>query len=303
MVKKKAEAVDQSDAQYPHPGSLELARATSAVQERVVSFLDRLRQAPPQVLILEGGRGAEREAFALYWAALLNCESQNAPCLDCPTCEQFFSGMHRDLIFRDGKQGSLKIDYVRALKPLLSEPPRNANYRMVLFLESHELSIEAANSFLKSLEEPNPGTRFVLSAPQRERLLPTLVSRGFVMTLGWPDPLADPENPDPAVGEWTGRLVQFLNTGQGWMAASSAKGAVDKHLVAEVTVSCQRELARATSGRPGGPLAQHLSSRFNISTLRKFDMTLSTAQDALAAGVNPALVIDWIATKTYALKR
>lgn len=88
--------------------------------------------------------------------------------------------------------GSIKIDEVRALRPLLGEPPRFGRKRVIVMAEAQALGIEAANSLLKVLEDPCPDTCFVFTAPQRERLLPTLVSRGWVVTLPWPDPAAAP---------------------------------------------------------------------------------------------------------------
>ena len=87
----------------------------------------------------------------------------------------------------DGREGSIKIETVRELRTILGEAPRGDGKRVVILAEAQSLGVEAANALLKSLEEPRPGVCFLLLAPQRERLLPTLVSRGWVVTLAWPE--------------------------------------------------------------------------------------------------------------------
>ncbi len=267
-------------------------------QNRVKDFLDHLAQDPPQVLLLEGGRAYEREALALYWAARLNCENPGFACLACAACKQVADRVLRDLFFFDGTEGKIKIDPVRDLKPVFGQAPRGSGKRVVIFHEAQELTIEAANTLLKSLEEPCPGTVFVLLAPQRERLLPTLVSRSWVLTLGWP--LDSPE--DAQVGEWLNALLKFRQTGQGWFARTGAKGALDRDLALRIVLACQRDLAGALAGKYDSPLAMDLKN-LGPDGIKKIDLALVHAQDALnttPTPVNPALVLDWLATRKWA---
>ncbi|MDY7001278.1 MAG: DNA polymerase III subunit delta' [Thermodesulfobacteriota bacterium] len=267
-------------------------------QSRVKDFLDHLAQDPPQVLLLEGGRAGEREALALYWAARLNCENPGFACLACPACKQVEDKVLRDLFFFDGTEGKIKIDPVRELKPVFGQPPRGSGKRVVIFHEAQELTVEAANTLLKSLEEPCPGTVFVLLSPQRERLLPTLVSRSWVLTLAWP--LDSPD--DAQVEEWLGALLKFWKTGQGWFAKTGAKGALDRDLALRIVLACQRNLAGALAGKHDSSLAAELKD-LGPEILRNFDLALVHAQDALnttPVPVNPALVLDWLATRKWA---
>ncbi len=206
-------------------------------QERIRDFLERLAAQPPQVLLLEGGTVNERTAAALFWALRLNClaaspptlgntdnfsgsgnsdsldsrdnlsasgPSDNSadfytvPCCSCSNCLRFLGHTHRDFFFLDGLAGSIKIDDVRAIRGVIGESPREATYRVVIFREAQALVEAAANSLLKSFEEPRPGTSFLLLTPQRERLLPTLVSRSLTLTLPWPvSTLSEPETKRP----------------------------------------------------------------------------------------------------------
>lgn len=163
------------------------ALALDARQERVRAALNKLASDPPQVLILEGGSVAERFSVALWHAARLNCPEGRPPCLHCPACLQIGANLFHDLYVLDGREGSIKIETVRELRTILGEAPRGDGKRVVILAEAQSLGVEAANALLKSLEEPRPGVCFLLLAPQRERLLPTLVSRGWVVTLAWPE--------------------------------------------------------------------------------------------------------------------
>lgn len=341
-------------------------------RERTRRFIDRLAEAPPQVLLLEGGDAAERLAAAHYLALVLNCDPDDArtagrepsgtlpemaglpglsvlpglpglplavassapaaaktasaaseqgasegseqkepdqtapgqrPCLACPSCTRMISHQHRDCFFLDGSAGSIKIDEVRALREVLGEAPREARQRVVIFREAQALVEAAANALLKSLEEPRPATTFMLLTPQRERLLPTLVSRSFCLTLPWPDRMSQEEA--DTILPWEATLCAFLTTGRGLFELSGSKGAVDAPLTQAVISLCQRALrasilARHGAGEAKEGLAQ-LFGRLPEARLRMVDEALSECQDSLLYNVNPALVLEWLATRLFLL--
>ncbi len=277
-------------------------------EPRVREILGRLAAAPPQVVLLEGGNPVVREGMARYWSCLLNCETlqDGAPCLACHTCLQMLSEAHRDMFFLDGSASSIKIDDVREVRRILGEPPRDARFRMVIFFEAQALGVEAANALLKSLEEPRPHTRFVLCAPQRERLLPTLVSRSWVVTLSWGNALE--AECAPELREWLDALAACAQDGRGWMSRTSGKGAADRPLAQRVYLEVQRELLRAMlhkGGDPGGasPLARLLSGRLGPAGLRQLDEALAQGLLALERQANAALCLDWLAVTLYRLVR
>ena len=274
------------------------------VRERVATLAER----PPQLLHVEGGELNERVGLALWWAALLNCENvgqcgpkdgsaEVGPCLACPSCLRIGAGLFADLVVLDGREGSIKIDQVRELRPLLGEAPRFGRKRVVIVLEAQSLGIEAANSLLKSLEEPCPDSCFLFTMPQRERLLPTLVSRGWVLTLPWPDPSRP--LPDP-VRDWALSLAEFVGSGRGWFERTSVKGALDAALAQRIVLAGQKALAERLTGRENSGLGRilgHLPDRLVPAA----DELFAQCQEALQAQVNPALVMDRMATELYLL--
>jgi len=271
-----------------------LAPALHERHSRVRAAMLRLRPEPPQVLLLEGGLEHERFSMALWYAALLNCPV-SSPCLACPVCLQIGAELYTDLHILDGRDSSIKIDSIRELRTLISEAPRGGGRRVVVLAEAQAMSEKAANALLKSLEEPSPGTVFLLLAPQRERLLPTLISRGWTLTLAWPDvALPLPEG----IRAWNEALGRFLLHGQGWFELTSVKGAVDAQTARQVVLAFQKALAAVDAGRNAGELGLSLES---LPPAARFTMrdVLANAQESLDFMINPALVLDWLATRLF----
>ncbi len=270
----------------------------AARQAHVLAGLDALARAVPQAVILEGGSAGERAAMALWLAARLNCPEGAPPCGACPACRQILGKVFLDLQYFDGTAETIKVDPMREVRRLVGEPPRGPGHRVIVLAEAQALTDEAANALLKAMEEPRPGNVFVLLAPQRERLFPTLVSRSFVLTLAWPDPGA----PSPAGGEddpWPllDALAAFWRTGRGWF--SGAKGRPSRAAAERVITELSRDLAGALAGRADTPLGSLLAACPDPDAPRRMDLLLAECQEALIVTVNPALVLDRLATRAY----
>ena len=277
-----------------------LLPALDARLDRPRGFLLAMRREPPQLLHLEGGEQSSRVALALWWAALLNCEGDgDEPCLACPSCLRTGALMHPDVFLLDGRAASIKIDEVRALRPLLGEKPRFGRRRVIILAEAQALGVEAANSLLKVLEDPSPDTCFVFTAPQRERLLPTLVSRGWVLTLPWPDPARPlPES----LETWERALARFVSEGRGWFDLTQARGALDASGAMHVVLVGEKALADRLAGRAAGPLSTVFSA-LPEELLPELDDAFSRCQEALLSQVNPLLALDAMAARLHRLVR
>lgn len=270
----------------------------------------RLATAPPQVLLFEGGTAEERLNTANIWAALTNCPSASphngqGPCLECPVCVRCITHLHRDIFFLDGAAASIKIDDVREVRAVLGEPPREATRRVIILHEAQALVEAAANALLKSLEEPRPATSFLLLAPQRERLLPTLVSRSMVVTLPWPKAEHSAAALREELALWEAALCQFMLTGQGLFSLTSTKGSVTPALVNNITnlcrhalVGCMHALHTGNSAKEG---LEALFARLPAPRLRMVDEILAECQESLVYMANPAIVLEWLATRLYLL--
>lgn len=284
--------------------------------DRLKEVLNRLGAAPPQVLLFEGGSEFQRRDMALYWAARINCPQAadtGSPCLACPSCLQTAAGEHLDLAAYDGRISNredeenpgpvraFNMERVRELKSRLRDAPHGSGRRVVVLSGLSLTRDEAANALLKALEEPSATTVFVLLAPQREQLLPTLVSRSFCLTLPWPDS----HGVDDDMRPWEEKLAHFLLSGQGLLDALAAKGALDATGAARLMLGCQKAINRIISK----PIPDNVSSPLDaaLATLRPQGLALvcqwlAEAQDALQYGLTPARVVEALAARIYALR-
>ena len=267
-------------------------------QPRIAGFLDRLAGNPPRSLLLEGGTVEERLALARFWAARLMCRETSPPCGQCRICQQVAEDASRDLFLLNGAEGAITIDTVREVRAVLGDPPAGRGPRVIILAEAQALGDGAANALLKSLEEPMPGNVFVLLAPSREILLPTLVSRSFVLTLGWPR--GDRENTD--LREWLQALAEFIQSGRGpWLEWTGRKGNVDASLADGVLREVQRCLVQAGYGNPETALARLLASRLDVVAVRQVGVVVENALESLEVGANPAVVLEWAAIRMWNL--
>ena len=113
--------------------------------------------------------------------------------------------------------------------------------------------MEAANALLKSLRSPGPAFVSCLAPAKRERLLPTLVSRGWVVTLAWLE-AGTPSTPE--LFQWEEALAEFAGLRAGWLDKTSGKDAVDAALARWIVLSVQKAQAALHAGRDGGPLGR-----------------------------------------------
>lgn len=162
---------------------------------------------PPHAILLAGPIGIGRTALALEYARLLNCEAAGAagfggfgdtpalPCGACRPCRLIAEGRHPDVVVvgpgdmlcrpRPGESSherhpgsrDIRICQVRGIIEAVSRYPLEARYRVIIVEPADRLGRDAANTLLKTLEEPPAHTVFVLVTAAPEAILETVLSR------------------------------------------------------------------------------------------------------------------------------
>lgn len=267
--------------------------------------INRLQQNPPQLLHIEGGSAELRTAFAYHYAGLFFCENSKhpenkgdflvSPCLRCLECYKVAARMHPDFIVFDSREGNIDVDSMRDLKKISTEAPRYARKRLVLLLETQKLSAVSGNAILKLLEEPNPHNHYVFTMSQREMVLPTLLSRGFVMTLPWKDSVQELTETER---EWEEILIKFFQNGTGLLDRTSVKGAVDSELAKTICGILQKNFAHAMAGRKNYLLASLFCS-LSFSKLFEANERVALCYEMLDLMVNPTYCIEALLTELY----
>ena len=150
-------------------------------QEKAKRLLRRSLAAAriPHAYIFKGPEGVGKRLFARGVAAALNCRDLTVvgACGVCSSCKKFRTLNHPDFMVVRPEKGVIKIDQIRRLTRELSYPPYESTLRVVVIEDVHTMRREAANSLLKTLEEPPENNLLILTAEASHEILPTLTSR------------------------------------------------------------------------------------------------------------------------------
>lgn len=150
-------------------------------QEKAIRLVARSLETDrvPHAYIFKGPDGVGKRLFARGVAAALNCrgESPGRACGSCVSCRKFLSGNHPDFLVVHPERGTIKIDQVREMCRALGYPPYESESRVVLMEDVHTMRQEAANSLLKTLEEPPKNNLLILTADASQEILTTISSR------------------------------------------------------------------------------------------------------------------------------
>lgn len=200
----------------PLPLAPELLRAHAGVADALEKWKESKRVPP--VLLLTGPRGCGKRAMAYYLSQALQCErtgffesaeggglfggdtgpglgfdlgadapsrKSSAPCGECGACLRALSGQAIDfteIVLEDEKK-TLGVDQFREIKEKQGFASFGGGAKIYLISDADRMTIAAANSVLKLLEEPPPGWVFLLTVSDPSLLPSTVVSRCQILRL------------------------------------------------------------------------------------------------------------------------
>ena len=128
--------------------------------------------------LFSGPHGVGKTSLARIIAKALNCVNgpTDKPCGECPSCVQIENGTPLDVIEIDGASNR-GIENIRTIIENVRISPVSGKYKIYIIDEVHQITNEAFNALLKTLEEPPPHVVFILATTEAERVLPTIRSR------------------------------------------------------------------------------------------------------------------------------
>ena len=154
----------------------------------------------PHGLLFYGPRGIGKRLVANVLAASLLCEKfdladgkENIPCGVCAACREMREQTHPDfqVVVPEGeKLKTIKIEMVREVIGQAQKVPVLSRRRVIIIDGADSMNEAAANSLLKTLEEPVSETIFILVAERQASILPTILSRVTPIAFS---PLSDDE--------------------------------------------------------------------------------------------------------------
>lgn len=126
-----------------------------------------------------GPRGVGKTSCARIFAKTINCLSPTADgeaCNACESCQAFNEQRSYNIHELDAASNN-SVDDIRTLIDQVRIPPAIGKYKVFIIDEVHMLTTAAFNAFLKTLEEPPHHALFILATTEKQKVLPTILSR------------------------------------------------------------------------------------------------------------------------------
>jgi DNA polymerase III subunit gamma/tau len=128
--------------------------------------------------LFTGVRGVGKTTAARILAKALNCSQgpTPTPCNECVQCKEIIHGSCIDVIEIDGASNR-GIDEIRQIVENVRYQPARCAFKIYIIDEVHQVTKDAFNALLKTLEEPPPSVKFILATTEPHRLPETILSR------------------------------------------------------------------------------------------------------------------------------
>lgn len=115
--------------------------------------------------------------FAKEFAKAILCLNQNKPCNNCKSCLELDNSNNPDLTIIEPDGNNVKIEQIRELNRKVVEKPIVSNQKVYIINDGQNITKEAQNALLKTLEEPPEYVTIILITTSESAFLPTIKSR------------------------------------------------------------------------------------------------------------------------------
>ncbi len=146
----------------------------------------------PHAILMAGAEGQGKLDFARQLAHSMLCQTsddQGHACGQCGACQLIAAQTHPDLFMLQAEERGkvIKVDDVRQLSAKLHLTSQYGGYKVAIIVDAHDMNINAANSLLKTLEEPTSDAVLMLVSSSPQKLPITVRSRCQAINFTVPD--------------------------------------------------------------------------------------------------------------------
>lgn len=150
-------------------------------QDQAITLLKGVmsQERIPHAFLFSGISGIGKRTTAIAIAQALNCLNpfSGVGCGTCRLCRQIMKSQFPDLLCIEPDGNHIRIEQIRELNRAIAFRIINDGYRVSIIHKAETMTADAANSFLKTLEEPPPRNILILCVTESLTLLPTITSR------------------------------------------------------------------------------------------------------------------------------
>lgn len=265
-------------------------------QQTVVRLLQRSldRGRLSHAYLFSGSPLGDLESMARTLAKTLNClhppvrGTTGAPldcCDGCQICRKIDESNHADVhwLRPESKSRVITIDQIRNLMQTIYLKPLEAKWKVTAIVAADRLNVQAANAFLKTLEEPPANSIVLLLSSEPERVLETISSRCLRLTFASEGGI----RLDEGQTNW---LTHF-----GEMAASQQKGLLNRYKLLSVILTkltqMKAEIEKALASR--SPLTRHKDIEPQLREKWEDELTASIEAEYRRQRAEILLLLEW----------
>jgi len=155
-------------------------------QERAINYLLKsiMQNKIASSYIFNGKEGVGKKTTAIEFAKCINClniTENYQSCENCPSCKKINKKICPDVKIIEPEKDRLKIEQIREFRKDISMKPFENKKRIYIINNAEELTIDAANCLLKTIEEPPEFAVIILICSNINSILPTIISRCRVL--------------------------------------------------------------------------------------------------------------------------
>lgn len=135
--------------------------------------------------LIVGPSGSGKMTTAQWLAMRLFCPhlKDGEPDGTCPECQRILSGNHPDVLVAETSGRQIKVDTLRQMKAEFTKSGLEGNQKVFIIKDADKMTVSAANSLLKFIEEPGAGIYILMLTTNRNAILPTIQSRTQLLEL------------------------------------------------------------------------------------------------------------------------